>query len=300
MAAELATAAKSGSIAELVSSGVFTSISGALADAKNANGREGGLLAIAALAGSVGRPAEPYLMPLLGQVLGLLADKAAPVREAAAAAQVCADGPLLCWVQHVCAGVRVWQGEGRKGRMLVLQQGCLQREAARSKHIGRGGTSHARGPAHCVCRAPRLVCLLPVATLNHLSLLLLLAAAPAPVLSCPQKSLEELMCPHGVAAALPTLFEAMVAQKWQTNEGACKMIQVCVYWQGALGVSCTNTQRLSGQGGLCARPAMCTSSYWARHGVCCGRCLLRCAQAPDGAGTDVLPPLVLHSLCHTP
>jgi hypothetical protein len=34
------------------------------------------------------------------------------------------------------------------------------------------------------------------------------------------------MCPHGVAAVLPTLFEAMLAQKWQTNEGACKMVQV--------------------------------------------------------------------------
>jgi len=88
VAAELATAAKSGSIAELVSSGVFTSVSAALDDAKNANAREGGLLAVAALAGSVGRPAEPYLMPLLGQVLTLLADKAAPVRAAAASAQV--------------------------------------------------------------------------------------------------------------------------------------------------------------------------------------------------------------------
>jgi hypothetical protein len=42
----------------------------------------------------------------------------------------------------------------------------------------------------------------------------------------PQKSLEELLCPHGVAAVLPTLFEGMTAQKWQTNEGACKMLQV--------------------------------------------------------------------------
>jgi elongation factor 3 len=126
VAAELATAAKSGSIQELVASGVFTSISASLADAKNANGREGGLLAIAALAGSVGRPAEPYLMPLLGQVLGLLADKAAPVRTAAASAQ---------------------------------------------------------------------------------------------------NALEELMCPHGVSAVLPAIFEALVAQKWQTNEGACNMIK---------------------------------------------------------------------------
>lgn len=88
MAAELATAAKSGSVTELVASGVFTSIGAALADAKNANAREGGLLAIAALAGSVGRPAEPYLMPLLGHVLNLLSDKGAPVRTAAASAQV--------------------------------------------------------------------------------------------------------------------------------------------------------------------------------------------------------------------
>jgi len=41
-----------------------------------------------------------------------------------------------------------------------------------------------------------------------------------------QAALEELMCPHGVAAVLPTLFEAMLAQKWQTNEGACRMLQV--------------------------------------------------------------------------
>jgi elongation factor 3 len=88
VAAELASVAKAGSIAELVSSGAIDAISAALADAKNANAREGGLLAIASLATSLGRPAEPYLVPLLGQVLAALADKAAPVRDAAVAAQV--------------------------------------------------------------------------------------------------------------------------------------------------------------------------------------------------------------------
>ena len=33
------------------------------------------------------------------------------------------------------------------------------------------------------------------------------------------------MCPHGVAAVLPAVFEALLAQKWQTNEGACKLVQ---------------------------------------------------------------------------
>jgi elongation factor 3 len=40
-----------------------------------------------------------------------------------------------------------------------------------------------------------------------------------------QNALEELMCPHGVSAVLPAIFEALVAQKWQTNEGACNMIK---------------------------------------------------------------------------
>eukprot|EP00775_Hariotina_reticulata_P002646 gene2646-2946_t len=126
VAEELAGLAKSGGIQALVSGGAVDAIQAALADAKNANAREGGLMALAALARDLGRPAEPYLMPLLGQVLNLLADKQAPVRAAASDAQA---------------------------------------------------------------------------------------------------ALEGLMCPHGVAAVLPTLFEAMLAQKWQTNEGACKMLK---------------------------------------------------------------------------
>eukprot|EP00878_Enallax_costatus_P024333 GHUV01025966.1.p1 GENE.GHUV01025966.1~~GHUV01025966.1.p1 ORF type:complete len:467 (-),score=174.97 GHUV01025966.1:601-1941(-) len=126
VAQELATLAKNGGIAALVSAGALEAIKAALEDAKNANAREGGLLALAALCADMGRPAEPYLMPLLGQVLALLADKQAPVRAAAVQAQA---------------------------------------------------------------------------------------------------ALEGLMCPHGVAAVLPTLFEGMLAQKWQTNEGACRMLK---------------------------------------------------------------------------
>jgi hypothetical protein len=45
------------------------------------------------------------------------------------------------------------------------------------------------------------------------------------------------VCPHGVASVLPTLFEAMLAQKWQTNEGACKMVQVCRHGSSAAGAA---------------------------------------------------------------
>jgi elongation factor 3 len=56
----------------------------------------------------------------------------------------------------------------------------------------------------------------------------LLADKQAPVraaAAAAQSALEGLMCPHGVAAVLPTLFEGMLAQKWQTNEGACRMLK---------------------------------------------------------------------------
>jgi len=38
------------------------------------------------------------------------------------------------------------------------------------------------------------------------------------------KALTALLCPHGIEAVLPAIFEGMVAQKWQTNEGACRMM----------------------------------------------------------------------------
>ncbi|KAI8465050.1 MAG: elongation factor EF-3 [Monoraphidium minutum] len=124
VASELATAVKAAGISSLTNSGALAQLKAGAED-KDAGAREGALLAIAAVADGVGRPAEPYLMPLLAAVLGALADKAAPVRAAAQKAQ------------------------------------C---------------------------------------------------------------SLEALLCPHGIGAVLPTLFEAMLAQKWQTNEGACKML----------------------------------------------------------------------------
>lgn len=123
-AGELAAAVKAAGIASLTTSGALAKLQSGVED-KDAGVREGALLAIAAVATTVGRPAEPYLIPILGAVLGALADKAAPVRAAAAQAQ---------------------------------------------------------------------------------------------------QALEALLCPHGIAAVLPTLFEAMLAQKWQTNEGACKLL----------------------------------------------------------------------------
>ncbi len=67
---------------------------------------------------------------------------------------------------------------------------------------------------------PYLVPLLP-AVLNAL------ADKVAPVRAAAVEAAEAvqgLLCPHSVAVVLPMLFEAMKAQKWQTNEGGCKIL----------------------------------------------------------------------------
>jgi hypothetical protein len=122
---QLASTVKGAGVSSLLTSGALAAIKAALEDAKNANAREGALLAVASLAESLGKPAEPYLMPLLANALAALADKQAPVRDAAAKAQ---------------------------------------------------------------------------------------------------EALANLLTPYGVSAVLPILFEGMLAQKWQTNEGACKLL----------------------------------------------------------------------------
>jgi len=58
--------------------------------------REAALLAAAQLCRGAGRAAEPYALPLLPLVLDALADKAAPVRAAAAAALDALAGDSLC------------------------------------------------------------------------------------------------------------------------------------------------------------------------------------------------------------
>jgi hypothetical protein len=112
-AAKFATAAKSSTILELGAFGVFNSITASLA-AKNASGREGGLLVIAALAGSVGGPAGPHLRPLLGQVQGMLADEAASVRAAAASAQV-------SLVQGMGVGFNWFLGSSGRACMVIMR-----------------------------------------------------------------------------------------------------------------------------------------------------------------------------------
>ena len=54
----------------------------ALDDAGNPTAREGALLAIKGLMVSVGRAAEPYVVPLIPAILERTADKVAPVRWA--------------------------------------------------------------------------------------------------------------------------------------------------------------------------------------------------------------------------
>lgn len=75
---------------------------------KHTDAREAALLAFKQLCQCVGRPCEPYVVPLLPMMLDRLADKSAPVRDAgAAAAQAVVS--ILCphAVELVLPGARL-------------------------------------------------------------------------------------------------------------------------------------------------------------------------------------------------
>uniref|UniRef100_A0A383W2Z9 Elongation factor 3 n=1 Tax=Tetradesmus obliquus TaxID=3088 RepID=A0A383W2Z9_TETOB len=67
----------------LQANGLLTKLKAEMDDTSNAEGREAALLGFKQLCQSVGRPCEPYVVPLLEHMLERLADKAAPVRDAA-------------------------------------------------------------------------------------------------------------------------------------------------------------------------------------------------------------------------
>jgi elongation factor 3 len=68
------------------SSGLLGALAAEVEGLENAEGREAALLAFKQLCKAVGRACEPYVVPLLPLLLERMADKAAAVREAAAAA----------------------------------------------------------------------------------------------------------------------------------------------------------------------------------------------------------------------
>lgn len=93
----------------------------ALDDAKNPAAREGGLVAIRALCEGVGRPAEPYLVDFLPAMLALMADKVAPVRDAANAACTAFEA-LLC--PHAVARVLPAIFDGMRAQKWQTNEGA--------------------------------------------------------------------------------------------------------------------------------------------------------------------------------
>ncbi|KAL2913906.1 translational elongation factor EF-1 alpha [Polyrhizophydium stewartii] len=86
-AADLAGVVKSAGIsAGLIDAGVLAALKAAAEHKKSADAREGAMFAYKELAEKLGHPAEPYLIPELSAILAGYGDKAAPVRDAAAAA----------------------------------------------------------------------------------------------------------------------------------------------------------------------------------------------------------------------
>jgi elongation factor 3 len=115
--------------AALQANGLLSKLKAEAEDMSNPEGREAALLAFKQLCQCVGRPCEPYVVPLLPTMLERLADKAAPVRDAAQAAAL-AVVDILCphAVELVLPGEWLgqqqqerWRQGGREGSVLVRQ-----------------------------------------------------------------------------------------------------------------------------------------------------------------------------------
>jgi len=110
--------------ASLQANGLLTKLKAEAEDMGNADAREAALLTFKQLCVCVGRPCEPYVVPLLPMMLERLADKAAPVREAASGAAH-AVVAILCphAVELVLPGEVGGGGSGREG-VFLYQQAC--------------------------------------------------------------------------------------------------------------------------------------------------------------------------------
>lgn len=102
-------------------------------DTSNAEGREAALLGFKQLCQSVGRPCEPYVVPLLEHMLERLADKAAPVRDAAMGAAQ-AVVAILCphAVELVLPGALREKYFGRNSSSSVGSKGAVFRSVSHS------------------------------------------------------------------------------------------------------------------------------------------------------------------------
>lgn len=99
----------------------------ALDDTNDPVAREGALAAIRGLSKSVGKAAEPYIVPLVPSILDRMSDKVAAVREAAVeaasavAASLCPHAvPLVMPMLYEAMGSKQWQT--KEGALKLLKQ----------------------------------------------------------------------------------------------------------------------------------------------------------------------------------
>jgi hypothetical protein len=144
---DLAGVIQEAGFASLQANGLLTKLRAEAEDMSNADAREGALLAFSQLCEEVGRPCEPYVVPLLPVLLERLSDKVPAVREAAMQA-------ALALVQVLCphAVELVLPGEQEEGGCYLgsssrVTTGCcskaachLQRQVDTSSSV-RGSTT---------------------------------------------------------------------------------------------------------------------------------------------------------------
>lgn len=86
IARDMAAQVQKGGLIKLKTSNILTNLEQEAKNKKSGMAREGALIGICALADVLGRPSEPFLLPLLPTILDLYADKGPVVQDAASRA----------------------------------------------------------------------------------------------------------------------------------------------------------------------------------------------------------------------
>lgn len=188
-------------------------------DLSNADAREAALLAFKQLCQSVGRPCEPYVVPLLPHMLERLADKASQVRDAAM-------GASLAVVDILCPHAVELVLPGETGPQQQQQQHCIgynpvpvSTQWLLPMHTS-GPLQQVLGVCLHAVVAQRLQCR-PL--FNSMAVAVrqgcLQVASVAPVVAC----VITLCACRRLAAAV--IFDAMEdSKKWQVKEGALRLL----------------------------------------------------------------------------
>ncbi|KAF9973522.1 hypothetical protein BGZ75_001166, partial [Mortierella antarctica] len=125
IARDMATKLLKDGLIHLKTDNILSNLETEAQNKKSGLAREGALIGICALAEVIGRPIEPFLLPLLPMILDLYADKGPVVQDAAARAAVAIMAIMPSQSAPIVLPI-LFQGIGGPGKKWQTKVGALQ------------------------------------------------------------------------------------------------------------------------------------------------------------------------------